>query len=91
MTTEISREEFLAHMGYLRGDVAQLQASVDKVGERQTATELAIALINQERATVEASAMRRRTSADAFVVAILGVAGAGVIEWVKTHWFGGSK
>jgi hypothetical protein len=92
MTSEISREEFLAHIGYLRagvdglqGAVAGVQASVDKVGDRTTATELEIALLKAAAAAAATGQARRRTSADAVVVAVLGTALAGLVEWVKAH------
>jgi septal ring factor EnvC (AmiA/AmiB activator) len=97
MTTDISREELLAHIGYVRddvgdvrGDLKALQASVDKIGERTAANERAIARLEDQHAAAEAASARRRTSADAVVVAVLGATLAGAIEWVKAHLLTGA-
>jgi hypothetical protein len=91
MTEQITRDEFLAHIGYVRADVAEVKAAVGAVGERTNATELEIALLKAAAAAAETGRARRRTSADAFVVAILGVGGAAVIEWIKAHLFGATR
>jgi hypothetical protein len=90
MTTDISREELLAHLGYVRDDVRNLQTSVDTVGRDTQANTVAIAVLQEQIAAATTARRERRTKADAIVVALLGVGGAGLIEWVKAH-FGATR
>jgi hypothetical protein len=99
MTTDISREELLAHMGYVRDDVRRVRGdegaavvSVDKIGERTAANDgrdrAAAGTASRRR---DGASARRRTSADAVVVALLGATlGAALIEWVKAHLLTGA-
>jgi hypothetical protein len=90
MTTDISREELLAHLGYVRDDVRNLQTSVDTVGRDTQANTVAIAVLQEQIAAATTARQQRRTKADAIVVALLGVGGAGLIEWIKAH-FGATR
>jgi len=90
MTTDLTREELLAHLGYVRDDVRELKTEVAGVSKETQAHTLAIAALQQQLAAAEVARARRRTTADALVVMVLGTVGAGAIEWLKSH-FGGAK
>ena len=90
MTTDLSREELLAHIGYVRDDVRELKGDVAAVTKETQAHTLAIAALQQQLAAADLARARRRTTADALVVAVLGTVGAGLIEWIKSH-VGGSR
>ena len=86
MTTDLSREELLAHIGYVRDDVRELKGEVAGVSKDTQANTLAIAALQSQLAAADVARARRRTTTDALVVAILGTVGAGVIEWFKTRF-----
>jgi len=91
MTTDLTREELLAHLGYVRDDVRELKTDVASVSRDTQANTLAIAALQQQLAAADAAHARRRTTADALVVAVLGTVGAGLIEWAKSKLAGGVK
>jgi hypothetical protein len=91
MTTDISREELLAHLGYVRDDVRNLQTSVDTLGHDTHANTVAIAVLQEQLAAAATVRAQRRSKADAIVVALLGVGGAGLIEWIKTRFLAAAR
>lgn len=72
MAEPLSRDEFLAHIGYIRDDIAGVHQRLDVLNGRTRATETAIVVLQTEAAAAEKAGQKAGRTAGAIAGSVIG-------------------